>query len=186
MIDLKQAAADADQAKELSADIEIKTLDEYVHAANALVWCYARAAEIEEARLEKTKPIRQQLDAVNEEYVSGKVFGEAVASIKAAMAEFVDQRLREALAAAQAAAVTGNRWGVHSALRPVPNIPGVDLRTVKELVIEDEGALPPEMIKSVPNTAAIKEALKKNLVVPGARQQEKTQVAVVLGRVGEE
>jgi hypothetical protein len=161
--------------------IEIDDLDTFTKLAHGLLFVKAKVSLLEEMRLEETRPLRQELDAVNAKFSAGKVYAEVEDTLKRKIGEFVDRRTAESILSAQKALQDGDKLGLYVHMRPIPNVPGLEYRTVSEVEVVDEGAIPETYFKRTLDKAAVLKSLKgARASVAGVKLCEKTQVAVCL------
>lgn len=163
---------------------QLRTVEEYAAAAGVLLQTKARLVFLEEKKKSLTQPAREVIKTATEMFEGAvKDYTAVEARLKALIADFVDYRVPEAMKEGKAALVKGDQQALMRAMKPIPNIPGMSLRTTLGFELDGEEVpksyyLPPEL-----NTKLIMAQLREGVVIPGVRMVERTQVAVTLGDV---
>lgn len=172
----ESAQALVDALKEIATN-PVSTLDAFHTVGHTLLHVRRVKEALAEAKLEETRPHRQALDAANEKYKSLGDLEELERNLKDSLANFVDERLVAALVEAQLAAASSDATRLYLANRPIPRIPGLEFRTVKQVFVDDLALLPDKyVVKGV--SPEVKKLAVRNVEIPGVRVVEKTQVAI--------
>jgi hypothetical protein len=125
------------------------------------------------------------LDAINDEYLAINTLESVEQVLKDQIGAYVDKVLSEALANASKAAATGDKNALYMAMRPLPNIPGIEFRTLAEIEVEDIDAVPSEyLVKAVDKKLLLRDS--KRGTIPGVVRTERTSVVVKLGKADPE
>lgn len=162
----------------VQAYTELSTVEEYSSAAWMLIQVKQRLSILDEKKRSLTAPAREVIKN------AGEMFGTAVndylaieSRLKALLGAFADNRLPDAMRAAKAALNAGDRDALMTAMKPIPSVPGISLRTVVGFEVtgevDESYYLPREL-----NSKLILTQLRNGVVIEGVRMTERTQVAV--------
>lgn len=169
----------------ISSTNEITDLEEFRVAAESLLMVKGRIKNLDTRRKTLTKPAKDLAAAVGELFdPPTKAYQMVEARLKALIGDFVDRRLPEAVVEAQAAAARGDRDALAAAMRPIPMVAGLSLRTATEVEVLDESLVPERFFTREVDMVALRAAVRAGEIVPGTRKTERTQVAVSAGTEG--
>lgn len=160
----------------MSTGIKVVDADQYAEAAEVLRRIKHRQDVLKARRLEITSPAKKIIDAATSMFKPVEsAFEDAEKALKSAMEVFVDTATATAAAAVKAAAAKGDHHGIALASKPVPTLPGIQLRSATSVIVENETQIPREFL--VVDEAKVKAAAKAGVVVPGVRVETRTVIA---------
>lgn len=163
----------------------VTNAQDYMAMAISLVQLRRAQHYIKQRKDSVTKPLRAVEATVKEWFGSAEAkLAHSESKVRAMLEQYVDARVPEASAEAQAALAAGDTKAMVTAMGAVPAVPGISLATVVDFDVTDFDAVPDAFVKREINAAKVKAELRAGRSVPGIRGYERTQISVSIAAPG--